>query len=73
VREKAWKRLGMRLDAMGVLVQGWRRPGGAVRSLTDRGSVLTQHAAQLRGRYLPQMGPRGAGSRKDKELSMETG
>lgn len=34
-------RPGMRLDAKGVLAQGWRRPGGAARDHTSRGSVQT--------------------------------
>jgi len=30
---KAWTGPGMRLVTLGVLVLGWRRPGGAVRAL----------------------------------------
>jgi len=57
---------GDETQAMGVLTQGWRRSGGAVWGLTDRGCVPTEHAARLRLRYKCRRASREAGSREVK-------
>jgi len=51
---------------MGVLTQGWRRSGGAVWGLTDRGCVPTKYAARLHLRKKCRRASREAGSREVK-------
>jgi len=57
---------GDQSHTMGFLTQGWRRSGGTVQGLMDRGSVHTQHVATLHLSEPCRRASREAGSRKVK-------